>query len=165
MYVGYWRAEAPGHSRQGNRAKNIRSLNVLFFKYNEKMFLFKSRLILKKANAIGLMELNYFKYRIGRFVCFENPLKNLKKIFEIFRFSMKKNKGAEKKIKLKDKILLYADWSDAKHPLSLVSQFARCVQKTLSELANARESAELRLERQQQNTKGISFSRILRKKF
>jgi len=90
MYAGYWRAEAPGHSRQGNRAKNIRSLNLLFLKYSEKMFLFKSRLILKKV------KLNYFKYRIGRFVSFENPLKNFKKIFEIFRFSMKKNKGAEK---------------------------------------------------------------------
>jgi len=42
------------------------------------------------------VKLNYFKYRIGRFVSFENPLKNFKKIFEIFRFSMKKNKGAEK---------------------------------------------------------------------
>ena len=60
------------------------------------MFLFKSRLILKKVIAIGRMKLNYFKYRIGRFVSFENPLKNFKKIFEIFRFSMKKNKGAEK---------------------------------------------------------------------
>ena len=96
MYVGYWRAEAPGHSRQGNRAKNIRSLNLLFFKYNEKMFLFKSRLILKKANAIGLIELNYFKYRIGRFVCFENPLKNLKKYLKYLGFQWKRIKGLKK---------------------------------------------------------------------
>ena len=107
----------------------------------------------KKMYGIDRVKLNYCKYKIWQFF-----LISIKNIQNIFKFSMLKKKWLKKK--------WFWSWNstlkrDAKRIFCLVFQIARGVQKTLSELANARESAELRLERQQQNTKEISFSRIL----